>query len=280
MSPQATPEIVTNRRDHYLPRGYLRGFIDPARRNHSRPLWHFDVPNRVWSERSPREVGYRIGFYDYATNTVGAETADSTFADLEREFPRVRDALISTGFKGWKKDFLEFLLCYIQMMRARSLLFFERVKEEGKNLRAWTVAEVSADRKSLRLRSMTPEPLPEAFVKNWTIAQMREEINRGPAWLKEFNWALRYCDSPASPFIIGEMPIMAYGPQSQLNDALEDPQTLLFFPLCWQACLVGSRQFFDEETSRFGLEDVQRFRRMYHETAELFLLSPTKIEFA
>ena len=27
-----------NRRDHYVPQGYLRGFIDPARMEHSQPL--------------------------------------------------------------------------------------------------------------------------------------------------------------------------------------------------------------------------------------------------
>lgn len=234
---------------------------------------------RLGPERSPREVGYRIGFYDYAANAVGMETADSAFADLEREFPRVRQALIATNFDGWKKDFLDFLLCYLQMMRARSLLFFERVKEEGKNLRAWTVEEVSSERKSVKVRSMTPEPLPDAFVKNWTITQMRQEIQKGPAWLRDFNWALRYCDSAASPFVIAEMPVITSGRQAHLLDAMRDPETLLFFPLCWQACLIGSRQFFDVETDSFGAEDMRRVRRMYRETAELFLLSPTQIEF-
>jgi hypothetical protein len=268
-----------NRRDHYLPQGYLCGFIDPARTDRQRPLWHFDIPNRVWSEKSPREVGYRFGFYDYATRSVGLETADSVFAPLESTFPKVRDTLISTGFRGWREDFLEFLLCYVQMIRARSLLFFERVQEEGKNLRALTVEAVSPDRKSLKVRSMIPEPLPRAFIRNWTITQMKEEIQKGPAWLSDLNWAIRLCDSPGESFIISEIPFVAQGRYSQAADVFRDPEVLLFFPLCWQACLIGSPRPFDVETDKFGKEDTRRVQKIYRETAELFLLSATKIDF-
>lgn len=267
-----------NRRDHYLPQSYLRGFIDPERRNHQRPLWHFDVLNGTWSERSPREVGYRIGFYDYVTAEVGVETADNALAELESGYPRVRRELISTGFGAWR-DHRDFLLRYIQMMRARSLLFFDQKNIEGKGLRAWTVQEVSPDRKSIKVRSATPEPLPANFIRNWTITQMREELKKGAAWLNDFNWCLRYCESPLDPFVISEIPVMAYGPSPNLEEALRNPETLLFFPLCWQACLVGSRQVFHDETSLFIQEDMRRTRKMYREKANLFVLSPRLVDF-
>ena len=57
--------LVRNRRDHYLPQGYLKGFIDPQRKGLPQPLWYFEKSNAVWSQRSPKEVGYRHGFYDY-----------------------------------------------------------------------------------------------------------------------------------------------------------------------------------------------------------------------
>lgn len=88
-----------NRRDHYLPQSYLQGFIDPARMNYPRPLWHLDIPSGAWAEKSPRELGYRRGFYDYLTNEVGVETADSVFAELERKFPLIREDLISGIFR-------------------------------------------------------------------------------------------------------------------------------------------------------------------------------------
>jgi len=166
------------------------------------------------------------------------------------------------------------------MMRARSLLFFENQQMDGKKLSAFVVEDVSADRKSVRVRSMTPEPLPPSFIKNWAITNMRTEIQKGAAWLSDFKWALRYCDSPALPFVASEQPFMAYGPRSSVAEALQDPETLLFFPLCWQACLVGSRQLFDIDTGKFGEEDMRRCEKMYRESAELFVISPTRLDFA
>jgi hypothetical protein len=274
------PAVATNRRDHYIPQGYLKGFIDSRRKHLPQPLWHFDKPNGAWSQRSPKEVGYRHGFYDYTVAKMGLETADMAFAELENTFPSLRKELARKDFKPWK-DHIDFLLRYIQMMRARSLLFFENQQKDGRNLRAWLVEEVSADRMSLRLRSMTPEPLPEAFIKNWTITNMRDEIAKGAAWLAEFNWALRYCDSPANPFVATEQPLFSEGPPHEtLADVIRDPETLLFFPLCWQACLIGSRQFFDRETDRFFDQDMRRFARVCRDRAELFVISPSRLDFS
>jgi hypothetical protein len=268
-----------NRRDHYLPQSYLRGFIDPARTNHQRPLWHFDVPNTIWSERSLREIGYRQGFYDLATTESGGESADRTFAELERNYPAVRQSLISGNFENWLVH-RDFLLRYAQMIRARGLLFFDQKYAEGKNLRAWVIEAISPDRKSVKVRSMTPEPLPDNFIKNRTLVEMRGEIQKGAAWLNDFNWALRYCTSAADPFVISEIPFMASGPCASAEDAMRHPETLLFFPLCWQACLIGSRQFFHEQIGVFLQDDMRKARTMYREKAGLFILSPRQLDFS
>jgi hypothetical protein len=267
-----------NRKDHYIPRSFLRGFIDPSRWSLQQPLWYLDVPNNVWSERSPGEVGYRYGFYDYATAESSLETADAAFAMFEGRYPRIRRSLIENNFENWTEH-LEFLFKYAQMMRARSLLFFERQRAEWSKARGWIVEEVLPDGKSVRVKSMTPEPLPETFIRNRMIVEMREEIKKGAAWLKDFNWCLRYCDSPSAPFVISEIPFVCRGRKSDLAETLQDAETLLFFPLCWQACLIGSRQFFDKETDRFGNEDMHTVQKMYRESASLFVLSPTKLDF-
>lgn len=271
-------EAKKNRRDHYLPQGYLRGFIDPARLNHQQPLWYFDVPNNSWSERSSREIGYRHGFYDYFMAETGVGTADDSFAELENTYPKVRSELIAKKFLNWK-DHLSLLLRYMQMLRARSLLFFDQMQIEGQNLRAWVVEEVSPDRKSIKVRSTTPERLPPEFIRNWTITQMRAQIQQGETWLNDFNWALRYCESSAEPFVISEVPLMAFGPPGDFAEMLRNPETLLFFPLCWQACLLGSRKFFEEETGGFGQQDMRTACRMYREKASLFIISPQQVEF-
>ncbi len=266
-----------NRRDHYLPQGYLKGFIDPSRQHLARPLWHFDIQNRAWSERSPREIGYRFGFYDYAGDATPTETADDTFTEYESLFPRVRAQLVADNFENWTA-YRDFLLGYAQMMRARSLSFIAKMQEAGRNLRGVVITEVSPDRRSLKVESMTPSPLPPGFVRNWTITQMREEINKGANWFSEFNWALRYSDSPTDPFIVGDGPVVFCTPRSTIAEGMHDPETLIFFPLCWQASLIGSRQFFEIETGPFEHEDMCKVRRIYMDTNELFLVSPRKLE--
>jgi hypothetical protein len=272
----------TKRRDHYLPQGYLRGFIDPARKQCQRPLWHFDIPHNTWSERSTVEVGWRKGFYDYAGTEIGLGTADSTFSELERNYPPIRKELVSNNFAKWTKH-REFLLRYMQMMRARSILFFDQKEAEGKTLQACVVEQVSPDRTSSKVRSLTPSPLPPTVIRNMAITQMREEIAKGPAWLKEFNWTLRYCDSPNDPFVATEIPFVLQRPDLQgacasLEEAIQHHETLLFFPLCWQACLIGSRQIFHVETDRFAPENMREVRRRYRENAKLFLVSPQKLD--
>jgi hypothetical protein len=195
-------------------------------------------------------VGYLLGFYDFATHETELETADTTFAELENAFPLVRRELISRNFQNWKEH-RDFLLRYVQMIRARGLLFFDHKHAEGKSLRAWVVEEVSPDRRSVKVRSVIPEALPDAFIKNRTLTEMRAEIKKGAAWLNDFNWALRLCESVADPFVISEIPLMAYGPCKTSEEAMRHPETLLFFPLCWQACIIGSRQYFDLETGVF-----------------------------
>jgi hypothetical protein len=205
-------------------------------------------------------------------------TADETFAELEGRYPRVRRSLIESDFQNWKEH-LKFLLRYIQMMRARSLLFFEQKAAEWSKARGWIVQEVLPDGKSIKVKSMTPEPLPETFIRNRTVTEMHEEIQKGAAWLTDFNWCLRCCESPRMPFIVSEIPFVCHGRTSELAEALQDQETLLFFPLCWQACLIGSRQFFDKETDHFGGEDMRVTQNMYRQCSSLFVLSPAKLDF-
>jgi hypothetical protein len=273
--------VTKGRRDHYLPQSYLRGFIDPARDDESQPLWLLDVRYNKWSMKSTKQVAYGEGFYDYAGDSPeleDLETADEAFSELENGFPLIREKLIADNFRNWKRH-RRFLFKFMQMLRARSPLFFEQKKAEGRALQTWTVKEVHPDGKTITVDSVEPKPPSEAFIKNRTILHMREEIKKGADWLWEFQWALRYTDSVDNPFVLTEAPFLAVGDRpGTIGQMLHDPETLLFFPICWQACLLGSRRRFDKETDKFGQQDMQTFRKKYRSYAKVFLVSPTKHE--
>jgi hypothetical protein len=156
------PVPKKGRRDHYLPQGYLRGFIDPARGTESQPLWVLDVRYNKWYMKAPKQVAHGEGFYDYAGDSPelqDLETADEAFLELENTFPTVRDKLISEEFRHWKHH-PKFLFRFMQMLRARSPLFFEQKQAEGTNLKTWTIKKVHPDGKTITLDSIEAKPLP------------------------------------------------------------------------------------------------------------------------
>ncbi len=134
------------------------------------------------------------------------------------------------------------------------------------------------DGNKITLNSMEPGPPADVFIKNQTVFQMREEIQKSGAWLGDLNWALRYTESITEPFVTSEAPIvaeMALGVSAA--DALEHTGTLLYFPMCWQLCLFGSRQRFDLGTDKLGSHDMKVARKKYRSFAKDFLISPIKL---
>ena len=95
--------------------------------------------------------------------------------------------------------------------------------------------------------------------------------------MKDFHWCLRYTDSPFDPVITAEQPLVSAGPYNNPVNGLTHPDTLIYFPLCWQACLVGNVHRFDTETDRFVPAFLQTVRRMYRDNKAKFLISPQRL---
>jgi hypothetical protein len=264
------------RKDHYIPQGYLRGFIDPARESLDKPLWHFALESGEWSEKSPSEVGWERGFYDYATNTE-LEHPDVTFGKFEREFPLVREHMLQRNFKGWVKQHKGFLLGYMQMMRARSPLFIQQQTEHNRSLRGATVTAVGPGNQ-VTLDSLEMRPFPERVVRNGVISQMRQEINKGPDWMWDFNWCLRYTKSSVDPFVTGSQPVVIEGPAPNHVEALKHPDTLIWFPLCWRACLIGSPRRFDEGTLEAHPSLMAHARGLFKRPSMGYVISPRNFD--
>ena len=77
-----------------------------------------------------------------------------------------------------------------------------------------------------------------------SITKMRAEIEKGGAgFFAGWKWHLRLTDDVTNPVIPADNPItlIRFGTATR-EEALNHHDTLLMFPVCWQACLVASRQ--------------------------------------
>lgn len=272
---------MRGRRDHYLPQGYLKGFIDPARTERHRPLWMMRPHTGEWEEKSPKQIGYEVGLYDFANEAVEAEHADVTFKSMEDLFPRVRDRLVSTTFENWT-DHLDFLCRYMQMIRARSPLYFEQKRTELASARVATVTAVHEASNRVEVDSLEGRPLTPSEIHDHTLAKMRQEIKLGVDWMAEFQWSVRITCDPSDPVITAEQPLFVRtseeSQERSLTASMRRADTWVFFPICWQACLVGNRLPFDSRIERFEPDNLRVFRHMVRSLAKNFVISPQPLE--
>jgi hypothetical protein len=58
---------------------------------------------------------------------------------------------------------------------------------------------------------------------------------------------------------------------------MQHPTTHIYFPLCWQACLVGKRIPWLDDTQTIASDKLRVIRRMVRQRAEKFVVSPLPI---
>jgi hypothetical protein len=276
MPPGAQASEQRNRLDHILPQGYLEGFTSPSDQGN---LCVFDRERQRWFESGTRNVGAVRGFYDYAPGSAPDQTADEAFARLENQFPNVRRELVSTAFSAWTSH-LDFLLEYAQMLRARSKLFREHALLDARQSTMLVVEDVLQEpgRTKLKVKPfVASEADREILLRNMTITKMRGEIAVGSGLFSQLHWCLRLTSDSTSPVITADDPVIVQGRVPTLEPALRDHETLFFFPLCWQACLIGSLAKFETETEAFHQSDLRTLQMRYLNSDSRFVYSPTRI---
>lgn len=282
MSQRQIAKKLRGRKDHWLPQGYLRGFVASSRAKDDKPLWCFHVHSQTWERVSPREIAFGKGFYDYASGTDFSVEAhpDSAFARLEREFPQRREQMAANRFEDWEQH-KHFLLEFMQMMRARSPLAMRQQEAEARRVRASTIISVSPDGRSVTVDSLEPRPLNEQGVRNFTISRMLQDVRNGVGWAKDFDWCLRYTGNENDPYCTMDQPSFVEGttpgPSTLAEggmDLLYHPDTVVFFPLCWQACLLGSPRKFDKSYDRAHPTQLVSLRNTQKQRANRFVIAP------
>jgi Protein of unknown function (DUF4238) len=98
------PQPPRNRRDHYVPQGYLKGFIDPARAENDRPLWCLNKSRNLWERKSTKQICHVVGMYDFSSDAIDAEHADVTFKSMEDGFPAIRSRMREVNFGNWRHE--------------------------------------------------------------------------------------------------------------------------------------------------------------------------------
>ena len=273
---------LRNRKDHWLPRGYLRGFISPSRMPLEKPLCCFFRDTEEWEDVSDAEIGYERGFYDYATgiDSSAATSPDAAFARMEREFPLCRQAMVARDFANWQEH-KQFLLEFMQMLRARSPLGIQHFGLDARGLRGATVVAVDEERHKVTVDSLELRPLPGQAVRNFTISKMLQEVAAGAGWATQLDWCLRYTKVESEGFCITDQAIFVEGSLPLTDehgritwDMLHQSDALVYFPLCWQACLFGSPLRFNEAYGR--AINTHRLRAKQKENADRFVVSPVK----
>jgi len=270
----------SRRKDHWLPQGFLRGFISPSRLAKNRPLWHYSILTKQWTEKSPKKIGYDYGFYDYALGTDAATAAnpDMVFARLEREYSLIRAELIKCHFAKWGKH-KEFFLEYIQMISVRSPLALVQHETQSRQFRGTTITKVHPDGKTLTVNSLKLKPLSENAIRNVTLTKVLSEAQQIPPWMKQLDWCLRYTDNENNPFCVNDQALYLIGTekQSQVStDLINHPDSILVFPLCWQACLFGSSLKFDNPYDQAHPTQLISLRNDLKLNATKFIIAPNK----
>lgn len=279
MRPVSALAPPRGRLDHLLPQGYLEGFTNPS--NHGR-LSVFSIERQQWFETIPRKVAAIKGFYDYSPGSAPDQTADQAFKEFEDRFPNVRRELVSNGFSGWQAH-LDFLLRYAQMLRARSELFRKQSVTNARQQPMVRVKEVFNDpvsgRTGIRYEELTEtDEERQILFRNMAITTMRSEIAKGAAFFSQLHWCLRIAAAAVTgPVIIGDDAIVVDGKVPTLEAALADAETLIFFPVCRHACLVGSPARFDVETEAFQASDLKLLRSRYLKGECRFAYSPKRM---
>ena len=176
-------------------------------------------------------------------------------------------------FVGWS-DHLDFLCRYMQMIRARSPLFFE---QQGKALalaRLMTITNIAEDRRSVTVDSLAGRPISGPEITDMTLGQMRAEIQKDAAWMANLNWTIRTSLDPYNPVICSEQALLLTGDAPPLEEAITHPSTRVYFPIYWQACLVGRIEPFRADLEEFETTEYLSVRRLVSGVAREMVISP------
>jgi Protein of unknown function (DUF4238) len=271
------PEKDRGRKDHILPRGYLDGFTNPKGF-----LQVFHIKEGRWFPGATADVAWERGFYDYSENITPDQTADDAFKEYEGKFPELRRDLIVSNFANWRLH-LDFLIRYINMFRVRSKLYREHVLQGFEDQPPMVIDKITenaphpkipgkfATKIKLKPMAQTGEALKTSYA-DLSISKMRADMLEVPKPFFTFDWCLRTTNNPNKPVITADDAIRLEG--VSIDRPFEHFQSRIYFPLCWQACLVGGPDTLLPNTKPYSPSRLSELRGKYLRSDCRFAYSP------
>jgi hypothetical protein len=110
-----------------------------------------------------------------------------------------------------------------------------------------------------------------------TIAEMLADVQSNVLWPKKMDWCLLYTDDETNPYCATDQAIIVQGTlvaQSVTPEVLAHPDTLVFFPLCWQAGLFGSPSKINVSYDRAHPQQPLSIRNEQKKRCDRFVISP------
>jgi uncharacterized protein DUF4238 len=127
------------KRNHFVPKVYLRGFCNPEGR-----LWVYDsLQGRVW-ESDPGSVAYEKNLYavELPDGSIDRETLERAFGSVETNFPIFRDK-VNRFSKINGEDSYTFIT-FLALMRVRNPQFAREIKANARfNEAVWNIRFLS-----------------------------------------------------------------------------------------------------------------------------------------
>src|SRR5579884_1088868 len=106
---------------------------------------------------------------------------------------------------------------------------------------------------------------------------MLQDAQSGVSWMARMDWCLRYTDDESNPFCTTDQALLVIGtlPEKQTDmELLFHQDTVIVFPLCWQACIFGSPLRFDRSYDRAHPAQLLDLRSDQKRLTDRFVISP------
>lgn len=250
--------MSSNRAQHFVPRAYLREFVDPKKKGR---LWVYEQAQDV-RPMLPSEIAHQRDFYSFPAKEERTNVVDDYLTKLESEATPIlrqfaeRDVLESNQAKAILAEFIGMMSARVPA--ARNLTGDIAAQPATKKLREATkdteLFRAAYEKIGLRLKEPLPfEELRAKLISGYQFREvskvnsLRRMLNMGwmnAAYLLEMNWVIRRSQGDEF-FVTSDNPVVSVLPDGRGRAtpgvAFSQRSVHIVFPLNPGACLLASR---------------------------------------